>query len=258
MSSPAPTASAPSGAGTAGDRGAADGPGAALPDLVTVAAPRSAAAEAYRTLRTNLQFSSVERPVKRLLLTSSGPDEGKSTTVANLAVVMAQAELRVVAVDCDLRRPSLHEVFGLSNNEGLSSLFLTRPSVGGAAPAIQPLLRQTAVAGLSVLTSGPLPPNPAELLGSARMDAILDALDQHADAVLLDSPPVVAVTDAAVLSAKVDGVLLVVGAGIVKRDLARKAKALLETVHANVLGIVVNNVPPDSDTFVPYGAEGGA
>ncbi|CAA9294632.1 MAG: Tyrosine-protein kinase EpsD [uncultured Chloroflexi bacterium] len=225
-----------------------------LPDVVALAEPRSAAAEAYRTLRTNIQFSSLEKPVRLLLLTSAGPDEGKSTTVANLAVVMAQADLKVVVVDCDLRRPSLHELFRLPNTKGLTSLFLGRASGLEAATEIEPPLQATSVPGLSVITSGPLPPNPAELLGSPRMDSVLAALLQRADVVLLDSPPVVAVTDAAVLSAKVDGVLLVVGAGIVKRDLARKARSLLEAVHANVLGMVVNNVPPDSDSFVPYGA----
>jgi len=224
----------------------------ALPDLVTLSDPQSAAAEAYRALRTNIQFSSLEKPVRRLLFTSSGPDEGKSTTVANLAVAMAQADLKVIVADCDLRRPSQHELFNLPNDQGLTTLFLGRASALGKAAHMEPPLRQTGVPNLLVLTSGPVPPNPAELLGSAHMDSILDELTRRADIVLLDSPPVVAVTDAAVLSAKVDGCLLIVGAGIVKRDLVKRARSLLEAVHANVLGIVVNNVPPDSDAFVAY------
>jgi capsular exopolysaccharide synthesis family protein len=244
-SAAAPAASHSTAPGTPGVPG--------MPDVVVLAEPRSAAAEAYRTLRTNIQFASVDKPLRRLLLTSAGPDEGKSTTVANLAVAMAQADVKVIAVDCDLRRPSLHELFHLPNAQGLTSVFLGRAGGPDAGAPFEPPLQATAIPGLSVLTSGPLPPNPAELLASSRMDAVLEALGARSDVVLLDSPPVVAVTDAAVLSAKVDGVLLVVGAGIVKRDVARKARSLLEAVHANVLGLVVNNVPNDSDSVVPYG-----
>jgi non-specific protein-tyrosine kinase len=228
---------------------------AGQPDAVAFSDPHSPAAEAYRQLRTNIQFASLDKPLRRLLLTSSGPDEGKSTAVANLAVTMAQAELRVIVVDCDLRRPSQHAIFHLPNKEGLTTLFLGRAPGVSAQAHMEPPLQATAVPGLSVLTSGPLPPNPAELLGSARMDTVLDELARRADIVLLDTPPVVAVTDAAVLSAKVDACLLVVGVGIVKRDLARRAKAQLDAVHANVLGMVVNNVPLDANTFVRYGGE---
>jgi capsular exopolysaccharide synthesis family protein len=238
------------------------------PDVITFTEPQSPAAEAYRTLRTNVQFASVDAPLMRVLITSSGPDEGKSTAVANLAVAMAQADLKVILVDCDLRRPSQHTLFNLPNNEGLTTLFLGRPaaagvsaggSSGGAAASthMEPPLQRTALPTLFVLTSGPLPPNPAELLASARMDAVLDELTRRADIVLLDTPPVVAVTDASVLSSKVDGCLLVVGAGIAKRDLVRRAKAQLEAVHAKVIGVVVNNVPSDSDAFVPYGSAQG-
>ena len=227
-------------------------PASEQPDVILLTEPRSPAAEAYRTLRTNIQFASLEKPVRRLLLTSSGPDEGKSTTAANLAVAMAQAEMAVLLVDADLRRPSQHEIFRLDNVHGLSSLFLGKTPGLGPSAHMEPPLQATAVPGLSVLTSGPLPPNPAELLGSGRMDSVLDELTRRADIVLVDTPPVVAVTDAAVLSAKVDGCLLVVGAGIVKRDLVRRARAQLEAVHANVLGVVVNNVPPDSDAVLSY------
>lgn len=210
--------------------------------MIAYTRPRSPAAEGYRTLRTNIQFSSLDRRFRRLLLTSATADEGKSITVANLAVTMAQAEAKVIVVDCDLRRPAQHTIFNLRNSLGLTSLFLAAGA--GLRPAEVPL-QQTAVPNLWILPSGPLPPNPAELLASARMDEILARLDQRADVILLDSPPVVAVTDAAVLCSKVDGVLLVVGAGKVKRDVARKAKAQLEAVRANVLGLVVNDVPFD-------------
>jgi non-specific protein-tyrosine kinase len=212
--------------------------------VIAYTKPRSPAAEAYRTLRTNIQFSSLDRRLRRLLLTSATADEGKSVTVANLAVTMAQAEAKVIVVDCDLRRPAQHTIFNLRNGVGLTSLFLAAGTGPGPRPAEVPL-QQTAVPNLWILPSGPLPPNPAELLASPRMDEILVRLEERADVILLDSPPVVAVTDAAVLCAKVDGVLLVVGAGKVKRDVARKAKAQLEAVHANVLGLVVNDAPFD-------------
>ncbi|MBI3970306.1 MAG: CpsD/CapB family tyrosine-protein kinase [Chloroflexi bacterium] len=218
------------------------------PDVIAFTKPRSPAAEAYRTLRTNLQFASLERPLRRLLLTSAGPDEGKSASVANLAVTMAQAEAKVIVVDCDLRRPAQHEIFHLRNTAGLTNLFLASGDRRDAELPLQP----TAVPNLWVLTSGPLPHNPAELLGSPRMDAILERLADRADVVILDAPPVVPVTDAAVLAPKVDGVLLVVGAGTVKRDVARKAKVQLEAVNARVLGLVVTNVPFDAAAFGQY------
>lgn len=223
---------------------------AGQPDVVALTHPRSPAAEAYRTLRTNVQFASLARPVRRLLLTSAGPNEGKSTTVANLAVTMAQMGTRVTLADCDLRRPAQHAIFNLDNSTGLTSLFLAPPGSDGVGRGLP--LQATSVPNLRLLTSGPLPPNPAELLAMPRMDEILAHLDEQADVVVLDSPPVAVVTDAAVLSAKVDGVLLVVGAGKVKRDLARKAKSQLDAVGANVLGLVVNNVPFHAGAFDGY------
>jgi capsular exopolysaccharide synthesis family protein len=201
--------------------------------LITLRDPGSAAAEAYRTLRTNILFSSLDRPLRTLLVTSTAPNEGKSTTLANLAVTMAQAEQRVLLVDCDLRRPSLHTLFGLANEQGLTSAILAQDE--GPPPA-QP----TSVPGLSVLTSGPLPPRPADLLGSRRMGALIERLSATADIVLFDTPPVVAVTDAAALAPRVDGVLLVLHAGHTRRDRAREARQLLEKVKANIVGVVLN------------------
>jgi non-specific protein-tyrosine kinase len=220
---------------------------AGQPDLIAFTKPRSPQAEAYRGLRTNIQFSAAERPLRSLLVTSAGPGEGKSTAAANLAVVMAQADVKTVLVDCDLRRPSLHEIFHLRNASGLTNLFLAGDGQAGELP-----LQQTAVPNLWLLPSGPLPPNPAELLGSSRMDTALTRLAERADVVILDSPPVAAVTDAAVLSTKVDGVLLVVGAGTVKRDVVRRAKSQLEAVNARVLGIAVTNVPFEPAQFAGY------
>jgi non-specific protein-tyrosine kinase len=201
--------------------------------LIALRDPRAPAAEAYRTLRTNIQFSSLDKPLRTLLATSTAPDEGKSTTLANLAVTIAQAEQRVILVDCDLRRPTLHALFDLPNDTGLTSMILTEDT--------PPPLQETGVPGLSLLSSGPLPPRPADILGSRRMEAAIERLRSAADIVLFDTPPVVAVTDAAVLATKVDGVLLVFQAGRTSRERARRARQILEKVKANIVGVVLNN-----------------
>jgi capsular exopolysaccharide synthesis family protein len=220
--------------------------------LITVASPRSPISEAYRTLRTNLGFSSLDRPLKTMVVTSPGPEAGKSTTLANLAVTLAQAEKKVVLVDCDLRRPSQHQLFGLTNEVGLTTMVMDDEAMS------DPPLRETAVPGLWLLPSGPLPPNPSELLGSRRMEEIIDVLSQRADIVLFDAPPIIAVTDAAVLSSKVDGVLLVINAGGTKRDHAQSAKALLEKVNAHLVGAVLNNVKIDTSLHRYYAEQKGA
>jgi len=201
--------------------------------LITLREPASAAAEAYRTLRTNILFSSLDKPIHTLLITSAEPTPEKSLTAANLAVTMAQAEQRVLLVDCDLRQPMLHTIFGLANEQGLTSAILDQE----APLAIQP----TEVPGLSLLPSGPLPPRPADLLGSRRMEGLLHRLRQAADIVIFDTPPVQNVTDALVLSTRVDGVLLVVQAGRSRRDRVREARQKLEKVKANLLGVVLSN-----------------
>ncbi|MDZ4719591.1 MAG: CpsD/CapB family tyrosine-protein kinase [Roseiflexaceae bacterium] len=202
--------------------------------LIALRDPRSAAAEAYRTLRTNIRFSSLDRPLHTLLVTSTAPDEGKSTTLANLAVTMAQAEQRVILVDCDLRRPTLHQLFNLPNDVGLTTVILEQ----GEEPLS---LQATGVPGLSLLASGPLPPRPADILGSRRMEAVIERLRNEADIILFDTPPVTAVTDAAVLATRVDGVLLVFQAGRTRRDRARQARLILEKVKANIIGVVLND-----------------
>jgi len=207
--------------------------------LITISNPRSPISEAYRTLRTNLEFSSLDKPLKTMVVTSAGPEEGKSTTLANLAVTLAQAEKKVILVDCDLRRPSQHEIFGVGNGVGLTSMVVDEEAFKN------PPLQETPVPNLKLLPSGPLPPNPSELLGSRRMEEIIATLREKADLVLFDAPPIIAVTDAAVLASKVDGVLLVISAGTTKRDHAQRAKALLEKVNARLVGAVLNNVRMD-------------
>lgn len=205
-------------------------------ELITITEPRSPISEAYRTLRTNLDFAGLDQALKTLAVTSAGVGEGKSTTLANLAVVSAQAGRTVIVVDADLRRPTLHEIFGLSNQVGLTTVMMDEAAL--ASPPLQP----TGVEGLSILTSGPLPPNPADLLGSRRMAEVIAALAQRADQVLFDTPPVVAVTDAAVLATKVDGVLLVISAGKTRREYARSAVQRLQQVGARLVGTVVTNL----------------
>jgi non-specific protein-tyrosine kinase len=207
-----------------------------LSELTAVSEPRSPISEAYRTLRTNLDFASLDQALKTLVVTSAGVSEGKSTMLANLAVVSAQAGRRVVLVDADLRRPTLHEVFGLDNEVGLTTLMMDEAALAS------PPLQDTGIEGLSVLTSGPLPPNPAELMGSRRMEEVVAVLADQADQVFFDTPPVVAVTDAAVLATKVDGVLLVIRAGKTRREYARTAVQRLEQINARLIGTVLTDV----------------
>jgi non-specific protein-tyrosine kinase len=193
--------------------------------------------EAYRVLRTNIQFSSVDKPVRSLLVTSASPSEGKSTTAANLAAVMAQTGQRVVLVDTDLRRPVMHKVLGVPNNTGLTTALLesTPFSMDGH-------LHPTQVESLSVLTSGPIPPNPSELLGSRRMENLIEQLSQQADLIIFDSPPVLAVTDAVVLGRQVDGVLLVADAGQTREQALAQASEELRKTGANLLGVALNRL----------------
>jgi capsular exopolysaccharide synthesis family protein len=205
--------------------------------LPVVRQPRSAVAEAYRMVRTNLEFaqSSGARP-RTMLVTSSSPREGKSTTASNLAAVLAQTGKRVILVDADLRRPTLHEIFGMPNNSGLSTLFVMEGNgIGG-------LLRQTDVEGLRILTSGPPPPNPAELLASRRMGEILDLLTQEAEIVIVDSPPLLGVTDASILAARLDGTVLVVDSSRTRAGALKHSVELLRRGNATIWGVILNKL----------------
>jgi non-specific protein-tyrosine kinase len=212
--------------------------------LITVREPRAPAAEAYRTVRTNIQFSSLERQLHTIMVTSSAPDEGKSTTLANLAVTMAQAEQRVIVVDCDLRRPALHTIFGVSNESGLTTTLVDK----AAAIALQP----TGVEGLRILPTGPLPPSPADVLGSRHMAALIERLKGEADVVLFDAPPITAASDAAVLATRLDGVLLVARSGKTRRDRAREAVQLLQKVNAHIVGVVLTDARVEKGGYGSY------
>ena len=214
-------------------------------DLITLSDPRSPISEAYRTLRTNLSFYSVDDPIRSLVVTSPAADDGKSLVAANLAVTMAQSGRETILVDCDLRRPSLHALFGLEPEPGLTNMILGEQ---GAMP-----LQDTGVAHLHLLSSGPKPPNPADMLGSKRVDGLIADLLQTADFVIFDTPPALAVTDAAVLGAKVDGVLLVISAGRTRRDHAERAKETLEKAHVRIVGVTLTNASRDSMVSDYYG-----
>ena len=216
-------------------------------DLITLTDPRSPASEAYRTLRTNLSFYSVDEPIRTLVVTSPAPDEGKSTTIANLAVTLAQGDNRTILVDCDLRRPSLHKIFGVNNERGLTTMVLEE--------AGEPFLEATPVENLWLIPSGPKPPNPADLLGSRRVDQVIASLSERADIVLIDAPPVIGVTDAAVLGAKVDGVLLVISAGNTRREHAERAKELLEKARVRIIGATLTNAPRERTLGGYYDSE---
>lgn len=222
--------------------------------LAALLYPLSAAAEAYRALRTNIEFASVDAPIKTLLVTSSIPGEGKTVTAANLAVVFAQAGRRVLLVDADLRKPAVHVIFDLPNSHGLTSL-LRSDEV-----SIDAVARPTEQANLRVVTTGPLPPNPVELLGSQRMRVTVERLAAEADLVIFDSGPLNAVTDALLLSSFLDGTIVVIHARHGRRPAIRRATEALSMAGATVLGAALNDIPtgPNSDYPPYYGADYGS
>ena len=213
--------------------------------LITEKEPKSPASEAYRTLRTNIHFSGIDKPCRTIVFTSAAPGEGKTTSVANFGVVTAEAGTRVCLIDSDLRRPALHKVFGLPNTRGLTTALLENLPLADVAQA-------TATPSLSVVTSGPAPPNPAELVGSRRMRDLLDAAESAFDLVLCDSPPVMLVSDGIALSAQCDGVVLVVRAGSMPHEAIRRAVEHIESVKGRILGVILNSVDPRRDGYYHY------
>jgi capsular exopolysaccharide synthesis family protein len=216
-------------------------------NLIMITEPRSAAAEAYRTLRTNLLFSTVDNPLNTLVFTSPTPESGKSTTIANLAVSLAQGGHDTILVDCDLRQPKQHDLWALPSDRGLTTMMLE------AGALAEPPLNDVGIERLSVITTGQLPPNPADLLGSRKMDEVIGVLKARAEFVLFDAPPALAVSDAVILGSKVDGVMLVMRAGHTRRDHAIRAKDLLAQLHIRVVGSVLTNAPRDAAVGAYYG-----
>jgi len=218
------------------------------PYLIAASRPKSPAAEAFRGLRTSVRFAGLDKPIKVLQITSPSSADGKTTTSANLAWTMAEAGQSVVLVDCDLRRPRIHSFFNLTNERGMTSVLLGESTLADALQAVpnQPRLR--------VLASGSVPPNPSELLSSRAAADIFTALSNHADIVILDSAPVLPVTDAAILANQADAVILVTSAGISTRRGVGRAFETLHRVNAPLIGVVLNRTP-DSDAYVYYGYE---
>lgn len=217
--------------------------------LITLEHIKSPISEAYRMLRTNIQFVSVDSGIRKIMITSACPVEGKSFTVANLAVCMAQSGKSVLVVDADLRKPTQHKLFGVENGEGLS---VALTEVQAQNPDFKSYIRETDVPGVRVITAGPTPPNPAELLGSKIMKHFIEVLSEQFDVIIFDTPPIVAVTDAAILAQEVDGVILVLASGKVKKEYAKRAKELLDQVGAKLLGAVLNKVEMKASEYSYY------
>jgi capsular exopolysaccharide synthesis family protein len=216
--------------------------------LIAANDPKSPISEQYRTIRTNIQFSVIDTELRSVMATSSVPGEGKSTTISNLAVVFAQQGKKVLLVDADLRKPTMHYTFNLSNTIGLTSVLTKQSSLALA-------VREIAIENLSVLSSGPVPPNPSELLGSNAMLHFLNDAYNIYDLILFDAPPVLAVTDAQILSNICDGTIFVVHSGKTEKESIVKAKELLQSANTKILGTVLNNKEINENQYYYYGNE---
>ena len=217
--------------------------------LITAVAPKSPISEQYRTVRTNIQYSSIDGDMRVLMVTSSGPGEGKSTTVANLAVTFAQLGKKVLLVDADLRKPTVHHTFAVNNQVGFTTVLTKQASLEKAVV-------ETDEQDLYVLTSGPIPPNPAELLSSKSMEQFIEEAKEQFDFVLFDTPPLLAVADPQILANQCDGSILVVYSERTEIELAKKSKELLVNAKAKLLGVVLNHKElKNSDYYYYYGAK---
>lgn len=210
-------------------------------NLIARENPKSPVSEAYRTIRTNIQFAGVDKPLKTIVFTSTTPDEGKSTVVANLGIVMAQSGQKVVILDCDFRNPTQHRLFKLQN-KGLSNCVATGRDV-------MEIVQNSGTPGLDILTSGPVAPNPSEILASNRMKDVLAELRMKYDYVLVDMPPILPVTDAAVLASSVDGVIMLTAWNQITPAMAKEAKTRLEQAGAKILGVILNKVEVSSHSY---------
>jgi protein-tyrosine kinase len=214
-------------------------------ELITHEQPKSPVSEAYRTLRTNLGFTNMDQDCRCILISSPNPQDGKSTTASNLAVVLAQAGNNVLLVDCDLRKPVQHKIFGIPNQKGLTNCLLQKLPVEEVA-------YNGKVDNLSVLPSGPIPPNPAEILNSNQTRRFWQVLLESYDYVLIDGPPILAVADSSILSNQVDGVILVIRSNITRIDLAKEAKEQLLKANARLIGVVINDFDITSKYYQYY------
>lgn len=218
--------------------------------LIASLDPKSPISEQYRTIRTNIQYSSIDNEIHTLMVTSSGPGEGKSTSAANLAVVFAQLGKKVLLVDADLRKPTAHRTFGVNNLFGFTTV-LTKQST------LEKTVIETEEKDLYILTSGPVPPNPAELLSSKSMEKFIEDAKMLFDYIIFDTPPLLAVADPQIIANKVDGSVFVVSSGKTEIEAAKKAKELLENAKSKLLGVVLNNKEmKNNDYYYYYGTKG--
>lgn len=206
--------------------------------LFTLKNPKSNFSESFKSLRTNIQFTSIDKKLQIILITSTGTGEGKTTVASNLAVSIAQAEKRVLLVDCNMRKPAIHEVFGIPNEEGLTSILSGEKNMEDVVHNLEGELQF-----LNIVTSGPIPSNPAEIIGSNQMKDFLEDMRNQFDMVIIDSPSINIVTDGVILSAIADGTIMVIEVRKTDIDAAKKGKELLEKVHANFVGVVLNKMP---------------
>ena len=216
------------------------------PLIITLDDPRSPVSEAFRTLRTNIQFAGVDKPIKKILITGANPSCGKSTISANLAVALSQTGSKVLVIDSDLRKPMLHYFFDLPREPGLSNLLINENLKA------QDVVQATGVENLFVLTSGPIPPYPSEMLASAKMHNLVDQLKEQFEYIVFDSPPVIAVTDASILAGLADGTIMVLDHGRVTREEAVMAAEQLHKVNANLIGTILNAVPKKNGYYNYY------
>ncbi len=214
-------------------------------NLVTLTDSKSVAAEAYRTLRTNIQFSSYDQEVRVITVTSSRPAEGKSTVACNMAITFAENGKKVLLVDTDLRRPTVHKKFKLPNSLGIVNVIMNME-------LLHEVVHHDVTEGLDIITSGVIPPNPSELLGSRKFQRFIDEMRDQYDTIILDSPPLLAVTDAQVLTTLSDGTVVVAQHGVTKKDEISQAKDLLEKVKGNILGVVLSQIPPEDNGYYYY------
>lgn len=215
------------------------------PKLIVYNDPKSPISEAYRILRTNIQYSSLDNPMKTIVITSAGPGEGKTTTIINLGITMAQSGLRVLLIDGDLRKPQIHRTFEIFNKPGLTDVLVNELNCKEG-------ISSTYIERLEILAAGTIPPNPSELLASDRMKQFLGEIREDYDFVLIDTSPAAVVTDASILSAVADGTILVCASGGVSVGGARRAKELLENVNANIIGIILNKILINQKDYSGY------
>lgn len=214
--------------------------------LITLTDPSSVYAEQYRTVRTNIQFSTVNEKMKSLVVTSAGPSEGKSTTSGNLAVVFANSGYRVLLVDGDMRRPTVHKTFRVINSDGFSTLLENPLRIP------EDVIQKTVIENLDIITSGPLPSNPSELLSNENCVKVIARLEEQYDIVIYDMPPIVAVTDAQLMATRTDGVILVVRQKKTQKQALKRAKDLLDLVNANIIGVILNGIEEEKGNEYYY------